>query len=738
MLAFLGGALALNTASTAAGASGCASNPIVCENARPGSPPSEWQITGDGETSIQGFATQQSVNAGETEFFKVKTDAADYRLDIYRLGYYGGDGARFITTVHPSAQLPQIQPSCLTDSSVGLVDCGNWAVSANWQVPSDAVSGVYLAHLVRSDTTGRGNHIIFVVRNDGGHSDLLFQTSDATWTAYNNYGGTSLYSQDSVGGVRGYKVSYNRPVTIRDYEIQSNFFYAESPMIRWLERNGYDVSYFSGVDTATRGGEILNHKAFLSVGHDEYWSAEARANLERARDARVNLAFFSGNTSFWKTRWENSIDGSNTPARTMVTYKESNSATRLDPTGIWTGTWRDARFSPPADGGRPENALIGTIYKVNAYRNDAIEVPAADGKLRFWRNTGIDQLAPGTKATLPAGTLGYEWDVDDDNSFRPAGLIDMSSTTVNVNKYLLDYGATYGPGTGKHSLTLYRANSSALVFSAGTVQWSWGLDSTHDSAQFAPPPADPRMQQATVNLLADMSAQAVTLQSDLTGATKSTDTTAPSTQITSPADGSTIPRGAVTISGTATDTGGGVVGGVEVSTDGGTTWHPATGRENWTYTWSATNSGATTLKARATDDSGNIGLQASATTQVGGCPCSIWTDATVPANPSFADTKAYELGMRFQSDTGGYITGIRFYKGAGNTGTHVGHLWTNTARSCLPRSSETRLRRAGSRPRCPRRWRSRPTRPTWSPTMHRTATTPSTGRSSDPLCPYPR
>ena len=68
-------------------------------------------------------------------------------------------------------------------------------------------------------------------------------------------------------------------------------------MVRWLERNGYDVSYFTGVDSDRRGSEILDHKTFLSVGHDEYWSAGQRANVEAARDAGVNLAFFSGNES---------------------------------------------------------------------------------------------------------------------------------------------------------------------------------------------------------------------------------------------------------------------------------------------------------------------------------------------------------------------------------------------------------------------------------------------------------
>ncbi len=99
-------------------------------------------------------------------------------------------------------------------------------------------------------------------------------------------------------------MSYNRPFTTRGYAPEDWIFNAEYPMVRWLERNGYDVSYTSGVDTARRGAELLEHEAFLSVGHDEYWSGEQRGNVEAARAAGVNLAFFSGNEVFWKTRWE--------------------------------------------------------------------------------------------------------------------------------------------------------------------------------------------------------------------------------------------------------------------------------------------------------------------------------------------------------------------------------------------------------------------------------------------------
>jgi hypothetical protein len=635
------------------------------------------------------------VNVGQTVFFKVKTTAASYRLDIYRMGYYGGDGARKVATDNPSVVLPQTQPACITDSATKLIDCGNWAISASWTVPSTAVSGIYFAHLVRPDN-GDDSQIFFVVRNDASHSDLLVQTSDQTWVAYNNYGGFSVYGDTGWNlNNRAYKVSYNRPSNTRSFEDWTFIFNAEYPMVLWLEANGYDVSYFTCVDAVRNANLITNHKVYLSVGHDEYTSTERRASLEAARAAGVNLAFFSGNEVFWKTRWENSIDGSNTPYRTMVCYKESffNSGQgtyQKDPNDppTWTGTWRDPRFSPPADGGKPENALTGTIFVVNGPGSDnsdlSIQVPAADGKMRFWRNTSVANLGAGQTAVLPAGTLGYEWDTDMDNGARPAGLVPLSTSTYTMtDDLLLDYGVTYGAGNVTHHLTLYRAPSGALVFGAGTVQWSWGLEDDHDEGGNPP---DVRMQQATVNLFADMGAQPTTLQAGLVAATKSTDATPPTSNITSPPAGSSVSYGSpVTLTGTATDSGGGVVGAVEVSVDGGNSWHPAAGRAQWSYSgWTpSTLSGSATVMVRASDDSANVQTTPTSVnyTVSGGpgsnCPCSIWTPSTVPGTPTTPDS-AVEVGTKFRSDVAGYVTSVRFYKGSGNTGTHVGHLWSST------------------------------------------------------------
>jgi hypothetical protein len=677
-------AVALLAVFAPAGFAACA-NPVACENALPGSAPSAWQVDGAGDSTIQGYATSMSVNKGGTVRFKVKSTASAYHIDIYRLGYYQGNGARLqASNIRPTVTLPQTQPACVTSSATGLIDCGNWAVSASWTVPTDSVSGVYVARLIR-DNNGGASLIPFVVRDDASTSQMLLKTSDATWQAYNVYGGNSLYScsvQCPPGNPRTYKgafsVSYNRPFdgTIAQDGGRSYLFYAEYQLIRFLERNGYDISYVSQPDVAANAALLRNHRVIVSSGHDEYWSAAERTNVEAARDAGVSLAFLSGNEVFWKTRWESS---GGDPYRTLTSYKDTHFDARTDPVE-WTGTWRDPRFA--GDGGNAENSLTGQLFLINSGSTD-IKVPAAYKNLRIWRNTAVANLSAGQTRTLAPGnqTLGYEWDVDADNGFRPRGSIRLSETTSTTAEAFTDYGsAVKSPSTTTHNLTLYRAPSGALVFGAGTVQWAWGLDITNAWDSNGPPSGatpDPVMQQATVNVFADMGAQATTLMSGLTAVSASTDATAPSSSISSPASGATFSDGAnATISGTASDAGGGVVAGVEVSTDGGATWHPATGTASWSYSWIAHGAPETTIMSRAADDSGNVETPSSGATVSVGCPCSLFGPNVTPWVVDQGDTSAVELGVRFKPDMDGSITGVRFYKSSGNTGTHVGNLWS--------------------------------------------------------------
>ncbi|WP_158861805.1 N,N-dimethylformamidase beta subunit family domain-containing protein [Leifsonia sp. AG29] len=650
---------------------GCnaAANPIVCENALAGADPSVWDVDGSGDDTIQGFSTDISVNIGGTIGFKINTNAPAYTIQIFRTGYYQGLGARKIADVTPSVSLPQTQPACYWDPTVELTDCGNWALSASWSVPPSAVSGVYIALLTRTDTGGK-SQITFVVRNDASHSDVLYQTSDPTWEAYNTYGGSDFY-QGAANG-RAYKVSYNRPFATRGNNAGRDFYFgAEYPEVRFLEKNGYNMSYFSGVDTDRYGSQLLNHKVFLSVGHDEYWSTGQRANVQAAINAGVNAQFLSGNEMYWHTRYEPSVAGAATNYRTLVTYKETWANAKIDPSTTWTGTWRDPRFASTANGaGLPENGVTGTMYMSN-FSDLPITVTAAQGKTRLWRNTSLTSLAAGSTSALAQHTVGYESDEDLDNGFRPAGLVDLSTTTGAVPQYLQDFGNTVAPGTTTHHVTLHRAPSGALVFSAGTIQWSWGLDAEHDGTGAA---ADPRMQQAQINLMADMGAQPGSLQSGLTASTKSTDTTPPTVTVTSPAAGASIANGAsVTVTGTASDVGG-VVAGVEVSTDGGTSWHPASGTNSWTYSYVQNGLGTQTIQVRATDDSGNYPSSPTAVPLTVTGPASI-LGSQVPAVADSGDASAVEVGLQFTAQQNGFISGVRFYKSSTNTGTHTGSLW---------------------------------------------------------------
>jgi predicted phage tail protein len=669
-------------------------NPIACENSKEGDPPGDWQIDGIGDESIQGFATAISVEAGETENFKIQTNASKYTVRILRLGYYGGDGARVIEPAFkPSATLPQKQPECLHEEKTGLTDCGNWAVSASWKVPSTAVSGLYMAELERSDTGGE-SQIFFVVSNKESTAPIVLKTSDATWEAYNAWGGNSLYTCTNDWCPEGepeaykaaYSVSYNRPFdgTLKTDGGKSDPLYAEYQMMRFLEKEGYNVTYVAGSDIAKNPALLKNHKVFISSGHDEYWSAGEREAVEAAREAGVNLAFFSGNEVFWKTRWGPSMEGAgpSTEYRTLTTYKETHFNKAVDPLEpkVATSTWSDPRFKS-GGAGNPPNSLTGQYFTVNTGSSN-IQVPGTFAKLRFWRNTAVSRLTATQTLTLDPGgeTLGYEWDSDADNGFRPGGRIPLSSTTVNGVEIFTDYGTTVKTNSlATHSLSLYRAPSGALVFGAGTVQWSWGLEYVNawnnGPTQPTETEPDPTMQQATINLLADMGAQPSTVTTGLLKTTESTDHTAPTTTITSPTDGQSVKSGeALTIKGTAADVGG-VVAGVEVSVDGGKTWHPATGTTSWTYSWNVDAASSATVKARAIDDSANIGAATTGVNVTVNCPCSMLGTMT-PATADAGDTGSINLGVKFKSEIGAKVNGIRFFKSSANTGTHVGELWT--------------------------------------------------------------
>lgn len=670
------------------------SNAIVLENQLAGTPESVWAINGDisnvgNDAAIQGFATSMSVNPGQTENFKIDTGSTKYRIDIYRLGYYGGNGARLISTQTTNLASAQVQPNPLFDSTTNEVDAGNWAVSASWAVPATAVSGVYFAKLTTLNGTIGQNMIPFVVTNGGAASAVKFQTNDATWEAYNPWGGYNLYQGPSgTTGDRANAVSYNRPIDMNSNANESGpqdyVFSGEFPALYWLEQNGYDVSYITNSDAANTPSLLANAKVLMDSGHDEYWSASQYNNVKAAAKAGTSLVFLSGNQVYWDVAYGSGPSGAaNT---TVIEYKDPWAGKQINPNGTAGGGSSD--FRDPVNGpGTPENALTGNIFQVDGSNKlGDVSVPYNLSQFRLWANTSVAGLAPGGSATL-GNLLGYEWNTDNNNGFRPAGVIDLSSTTVGVGTLLLDYGLNTGAGDATHNLTLYRdATSGALIFNAGTVMWSWGLDAQHPFYQGQTAPVSPTVEQAMVNLLADMGVQPQTLLSTLAFATQSTDTTPPISKITSVGSGGALTANQiVTITGTAADSGGGKVASVEISTDGGKTWNRAIGFNNWTYSWITPAAGTYTVATRATNDSAylekpsdavSVTVAAGSTSSLfNASPGDVIPNSTVSDTLDAGDSNPVELGVQFVSSRAGTITGVRFWKGVNDAGSHVGSLW---------------------------------------------------------------
>ena len=251
-------------------------NPIVTENLLPGTPQTAWDSHDN--APIEGFAQEFSVNKGETVHFKIDVESAvtlmPYTVKIYRLGWYQGNGARYITDLGNTLSGNLQQPFNIQSSS-GKVDCNNWTVSTSWAVPTTAVSGVYIARLDCPSLSAK-SIVLFVVRDDNPTTPapILFKTSDATWQAYNKYGGNTFYGADIPvpGFTHATKVSYQRPLHLRTDK--SNFFNAEYSMIRFLEKNGYHVSYTTDMDMARDASVITPAKntqrgvaADRAVGH---------------------------------------------------------------------------------------------------------------------------------------------------------------------------------------------------------------------------------------------------------------------------------------------------------------------------------------------------------------------------------------------------------------------------------------------------------------------------------------
>src|SRR5438874_4093141 len=451
-----------------------APNPILAENQQPGS--AGWLnqgLTADDATGqIKGYWSATSVKQNENiTLFVTVNPAQTFTVDIYRLGWYQGWGGRLRLHLGPLDGVTQT--ACVPDPTTGLIAC-DWTPSYTLTVPGDWVSGVYIGLL--KNAAGFQNYTVFVVRDDR-PAAFLYQQNIATDQAYNNYPndgrtGKSLYTYNSFGAntmsgdARAVKVSFDRPYADRGVAQADQIEF-----IRWIERNGYDVTYATDLDTHANGSALRNHKAVLVVGHDEYWSKQIFDALEGARDAGVGLAFFAADTGSVQVRFEPSASG--TADRVMVCYK----SVALDPVSGPTTTV--AFRQPPVN--RPEQALRGVLTSGLLQGQDYVGYVVTHSSHWIYAGTGLKD------GDVVPGIVGYE--IDSYKSVFPGP--NSTDWTLLSSSPFVDYlGA---PGVGNSSV--YQAPSGAWVFSSGTISWSWALDG------FWHQRADLRIPRTTANLL---------------------------------------------------------------------------------------------------------------------------------------------------------------------------------------------------------------------------------------------
>ena len=459
------------TISPAGASPGSADDPVRVENSLPGT--SAWRIPQAPRGSIEGYASGVSVLPGQTLPLHVSTaPGARYRVEVFRLGWYGGQGGRLLgclpSCTGDESGAPRSTPPF--DPATGYLDAG-WPVTDEIRVGRNWVSGYFVADLMLTSgqSAGRGGWVPFVVHGPPQQqSAILVQAAVNTWQAYNRWGGMSLYKDPGGRSCKRIctRVSFDRPY---DPETQ-NLWDFELPLVRFLEERGYDVSYTTDVDTDRNPGELLLHRLVIAAGHDEYWTKTIRDAFERARALGTNLAFTGANTGYWQMRYADD-------RRTIVEYRIADLDPESDP------ALKTMRFRAL---GRPECELEGVQYTTAGGGTESIGGPF---------DYGVDASSLGdpwlagsgftASATLPH-LVGYEWD----------GLTPGCRTPPVTDLF-------HFPGPPAADAVRYTAASGARVFSAGTLNFSHGLDDFQRHPG-VPPTGDPRLERFMENALADL------------------------------------------------------------------------------------------------------------------------------------------------------------------------------------------------------------------------------------------
>jgi hypothetical protein len=439
---------------------------IAEENGRQGT--SEWWPARHAPAgAVEAYTRQVSVRTGERVELCVSTrPAARYRTRVFRLGWYGGSGARLVHEEAPAVGIARDEPPL--DPASGLCRA-DWPTTDSLYVSEDWTPGHYAAQLtlVSGDHAGSSALVPFVVRRPPDRPPaLLVQTGVNTCQAYNHWGGKSLYPSNSTDRRAAVKVSFDRPVPDWDHanlNARAPFHY-DLAVIRFLEREGYDAGYQTDVDTHREPWTVMTAAAIVCAAHDEYWTFEMRRAFEHAQAAGIHLAFLGANQCYWQIRYEDQ-------ERTLVEYRSSRQDPIKDP-GRKTVRWRDLELA------RPESRLLGVQYDGGITSTDELltyeVVPGA----------ASDPWGAALADAVPLAELvGYEWDALDPD-FEPPGLVRFLHCADERSNA---------------DCVRWRAPSGAHVFAAGSLALAHGLD---DWAR--PGLADERARSLVRNALNEM------------------------------------------------------------------------------------------------------------------------------------------------------------------------------------------------------------------------------------------
>ncbi|MFN0078048.1 MAG: N,N-dimethylformamidase beta subunit family domain-containing protein [Prosthecobacter sp.] len=487
-------AAALTGARTLLSASSAQRQPdlIKVENARPGASFQLTRMMPDNAKScrtsmIEGYCSRQSVKAGEKlDIFVSTRPASKFIIDLFRMGYYDGAGSRLMTTLGPFTGKDQPVPE-MGDNR--LREC-QWEVSTTLTIPAGWPSGVYLGRLTTVPPEGGTpkpywqSYIIFIVKDDR-PADILFQCSDNTWQAYNQWPvKESLYTDPRAAHAPGVSVSFDRPygkyVQIFDNPLSmgsGEFLLWEFPLCYWLEKEGYDVTYCSNVDNLD-SANLARVKTMISIGHDEYWDLRQYQNVKQAIADGLSVLWLSANDVYMVTPFTPNAKGD---ANRRLTRETCYGEFREEEKAAYSKV-----LGPFENPGPDERDIIGarTIVPFNGGGDWTCAKP--DHWL--FEGTGMKQ-----GDSIP-GLVGWEFHGDPD--------------TAREGLEVIAAGNVWSGGSrlGKYAATVFEGPKQNIVFNATTIFWSQGLSDppghmipwSHYSRPHGP---DERVQRITRNAL---------------------------------------------------------------------------------------------------------------------------------------------------------------------------------------------------------------------------------------------